>query len=178
MTLEEIKDNVTMFEVANNYGVKIKNGNMCCCPFHGERNPSMKLFRDSFKCFSCNEHGDVVSFVQKMEKCDFKTAFTILGGTYEEDKETLKNALKRVEMARYERQVQKERERKANIEKCDEFRKIYRQIMADLACYRELYEEAIPGSDAFWEYLDKYHMALLKEQNLIGGENDFRISGI
>lgn len=56
---------------------------MCSCPFHEDKNPSMKLFKDGAKCFSCNWSGDIFKLVMDMDKCDFKTAFLSLGGTYE-----------------------------------------------------------------------------------------------
>lgn len=174
MTLEEIKENVTMRDVMDKYKIKVSRSNMCCCPIHKEKHPSMKIYKDSFNCFSCGAHGDIFSFVQEMEKCDFKTAFMFLGGTYDKDKKSVRNALKRVEDARKEREERKERERIALIEKSDAFRLEYRNILAEICTYKKLFMEAIPNSDDFWEYLDKYHMALLKEQNMmLGGDYDF-----
>lgn len=174
MTLEELKENVTMRDVMDKYKIKVSRSNMCCCPIHKEKHPSMKIYKDSFNCFSCGAHGDIFSFVQEMEKCDFKTAFMFLGGTYDKDKKSVRNALKRVEDARKERETRKERERIALIEKSDAFRLEYRNILAEICTYNVLFMEAIPNSDDFWEYLDKYHMALLKEQNMmLGGDYDF-----
>ena len=174
MTLEEIKENVTMRDVMDKYKIKVSRSNMCCCPIHKEKHPSMKIYKDSFNCFSCGAHGDIFSFVQEMEKCDFKTAFMFLGGTYDKDKKSVRNALKCVETARKEREARKERDRIALIEKSDAFRLEYRNILAEICTYKKLFMEAIPNSDDFWEYLDKYHMALLKEQNMmLGGDYDF-----
>lgn len=174
MTLEEIKENVTMRDVMDKYKIKVSRSNMCCCPIHKEKHPSMKIYKDSFNCFSCGAHGDIFSFVQEMENCDFKTAFMFLGGTYDKDKKSVRNALKCVEAARKEREAIKERERIALIEKSDAFRLEYRNILAEICTYKKLFMEAIPNSDDFWEYLDKYHMALLKEQNMmLGGDYDF-----
>ena len=174
MTLEEIKENVTMRDVMDKYKIKVSRSNMCCCPIHKEKHPSMKIYKDSFNCFSCGAHGDIFSFVQEMEKCDFKTAFMLLGGTYDKDKKSVRNALKRVETARKEREARKERDRIALIEKSDAFRLEYRNILAEICAYKQLFMEAIPNSDDFWEYLDKYHTALLKEQNMmLGGDYDF-----
>ena len=84
MTKDEIKRYVTMPEVMRRYGIEIRRGNMCSCPFHGEdRHPSMRVYKDGCHCFTCGAHEDVFSFVMKMDGCDFKTAFTSLGGTYE-----------------------------------------------------------------------------------------------
>ena len=174
MTLEEIKETVTMRDVMDKYKIKVSRSNMCCCPIHKEKHPSMKIYKDSFNCFSCGAHGDIFSFVQEMEKCDFKTAFMFLGGTYDKDKKSVRNALKCVEEARKEREARKDRERIALIKKSDAFRLEYRNILAEICTYNVLFMAAIPNSDDFWEYLDKYHTALLKEQNMmLGGDYDF-----
>ena len=40
---------------------------MAHCPFHGtDQHPSMKLYPNGFKCFTCNEHGDVTDLVAKL----------------------------------------------------------------------------------------------------------------
>lgn len=83
MTVEEIKQTIPMREVLERYGVKVNRNGMCCCPIHHEQHPSMKVFQDGYKCFACNSKGDVIKFVQEMEGCNFKTAFLMLGGTYE-----------------------------------------------------------------------------------------------
>lgn len=83
MTVEEIKENVSMRDVLSKYGIKVGRNGMICCPIHGERHPSMKVYKDGYKCFACGSGGDVFRFIQEMENCDFKQAFLILGGTYE-----------------------------------------------------------------------------------------------
>lgn len=82
MTVEEIKASVSMRDVLEKYGVSVGRNGMCKCPIHGEAHPSMKVFPDGYKCFACNSGGDIFKFVQEMEKCDFKTAFKLLGGSY------------------------------------------------------------------------------------------------
>lgn len=55
-----------MKTVAEKYGLHINRAGMCLCPFHKERTPSAKIYPDSFHCFGCREHHDVISFTQKM----------------------------------------------------------------------------------------------------------------
>lgn len=51
-----------------------------CCPFHNEKTPSFTVDEGEgfFHCFGCKESGDVISFVQKYESCDFYEAIQIL----------------------------------------------------------------------------------------------------
>lgn len=51
-----------------------------CCPFHNEKTPSFTVDEGEglFYCFGCKESGDVISFVQKYESCDFYEAVKIL----------------------------------------------------------------------------------------------------
>jgi len=89
MTVEEIKRDLPMPKLLEQYGIKIRRGNMCSCPFHGaDKHPSMKVYKDGVKCFTCGFSGDVFGFYQEMEHCDFKTAFKALGGGYSNNENT------------------------------------------------------------------------------------------
>ena len=45
---QTVKDNVTTRQAAERYGVKVNHSGMCRCPFHNDRNPSMKLYEKAF----------------------------------------------------------------------------------------------------------------------------------
>lgn len=46
---------------------------MICCPFHADRNPSMKV--DSrFHCFGCGADGDVIDFTAKLFQLSLRKA--------------------------------------------------------------------------------------------------------
>jgi hypothetical protein len=51
------------------------------CPFHSEKTPSFAVNpgKELFYCHSCHAGGDVISFIQKIEGVDFKTAREHLG---------------------------------------------------------------------------------------------------
>ena len=54
-------------QAAQEYGVQVERGGMAHCPFHGaDRHPSMKIYPNGFKCFTCGEHGDVIDLVAKL----------------------------------------------------------------------------------------------------------------
>lgn len=76
---EEIIATTSMFDVLVQYGVRVRR-NMCCCMFHNEKNPSMKVFKDGVQCFVCNQNWNVFDVVMQLVGCDFNTAFDLLGG--------------------------------------------------------------------------------------------------
>ena len=50
------------------------------CPFHNERTPSFHVFAESqtWRCFGCNEGGDVFTFVEKQQGIDFRETLRYL----------------------------------------------------------------------------------------------------
>ncbi len=73
MLKENILSLLNMSDVLNKYNIKIRN-NMCSCPFHKDKNPSMKIYDKSFYCFSCNRTGDIIQFVQYLFNLSFVDA--------------------------------------------------------------------------------------------------------
>ena len=55
---EAVKQSVTTRQAAERYGIKVNRNGMCVCPFHNDRNPSMKVDR-RFYCFGCGATGDI-----------------------------------------------------------------------------------------------------------------------
>ena len=83
-SVEEIKNTADIIAIISDYVPLNITGNRAkaVCPFHTEKTPSFHVNseRKSWKCFgSCNEGGDVISFVQKIENVDFSQALKILG---------------------------------------------------------------------------------------------------
>ena len=50
------------------------------CPFHSERTPSFSVDpeKNVWFCHGCSAGGDVISFIQRLERCDFRQAVTVL----------------------------------------------------------------------------------------------------
>lgn len=50
------------------------------CPFHDDRRPSFDVDpdRQRYRCWACGEYGDVISFVQRIERLDFAEAMDFL----------------------------------------------------------------------------------------------------
>ena len=62
---EAVKQSVSTKEAAEFYGIKVSRTGMACCPFHDDKNPSMKVDQ-RFHCFGCGEDGDVIDFTAKL----------------------------------------------------------------------------------------------------------------
>jgi len=62
---EAVKQSVSTREAAEFYGIKVSRTGMACCPFHDDKNPSMKVDQ-RFHCFGCGEDGDVIDFTAKL----------------------------------------------------------------------------------------------------------------
>ena len=62
---EAVKQSVSTREAAEFYGIKVRRTGMACCPFHDDKNPSMKVDQ-RFHCFGCGEDGDVIDFTAKL----------------------------------------------------------------------------------------------------------------
>lgn len=63
---EAVKDAVSVREAAKRYGIEANGNGMARCPFHEDKDPSLKLYEDHFHCFGCGEHGDVIDLVGKL----------------------------------------------------------------------------------------------------------------
>jgi DNA primase len=50
------------------------------CPFHDDHNPSMTVDPrwQNFRCWSCQKSGDVFTFIQEIERVDFREALELL----------------------------------------------------------------------------------------------------
>lgn len=161
MTKEEIKQAFSMREIVERYGFKPNRAGFILCPFHKDKkSASCKIYKDSFYCFGCHEHGDVFSFIQKMDNCDFKTAFYSLGGEYEKPSRKSKTALYRLEKAREMRKKQD-----------DKLKEKQKQINNTIHESRELINNLVEGSDEWWDAMDAYSMAIIKDINMEGDTN-------
>lgn len=78
--------NVPIVDIAQRY-MKVERENAslyrAICPFHDDHNASLKLYvnSNSFYCFGCHAGtggSDVITFVQRLENCDFQTAVRII----------------------------------------------------------------------------------------------------
>ena len=125
----------------------------------GDRTASMKIYKDSYYCFGCGATGDIFTFVQNMDNCDFKTAFQILGGTYHKPDFSSR-------MAIYHAQKQKEMREKAERKKNEELQ----ECLSNIDFYRSILGRARPLSDGWCEAWNKLQLALYKHGFITGLE--------
>ena len=62
---EAVKPNISTRQAAEMYGIKVNRNGMAVCPFHNDKNPSMKVDK-RFHCFACQADGDVIDFVSRL----------------------------------------------------------------------------------------------------------------
>jgi DNA primase len=76
---QQVKEQADIVKIIGDYvrlrkaGAQNYNG---LCPFHKEKTPSFSVHagRQFFNCFGCHEHGDVFTFIQKIENIGFSEA--------------------------------------------------------------------------------------------------------
>lgn len=82
ITTTVIRENIDAREAAELYGLKLNRSGMALCPFHGEKTPSFKVYRDHYYCFGCQESGDVISLTMKLTGLDFIHAMDRLAADF------------------------------------------------------------------------------------------------
>ena len=73
--VQQIKDKLDILDVVSRTVILKKKGQNYwgLCPFHKEKTPSFSVnpLKGIYKCFSCGEGGDVISFLQKTQNKNF-----------------------------------------------------------------------------------------------------------
>ena len=154
MTSEEIKENVSMKDVLDMYGLRTGRNGYIRCPFHtGDNTPSMKIYPKDYHCFACGAHGDVFSFVMLMDGVDFQDAFKTLGGEYPQAKD---DKAYKVRLFR----ARKSRETRQNMENMKARKK--KEILDEIDCFRDILRYAEPFSDWWCDAVNKLQLVLLR----------------
>lgn len=90
---EAVKQSVTTRQAAEHYGIRVGKNGMAVCPFHQDKNPSMKVDR-RFHCFGCQADGDVIDFVARFQGIGPKEAALLLAREFSVPYEDRRNAPK------------------------------------------------------------------------------------
>lgn len=81
--IAELKRGVSLSQYVQIAGIELRQQGtrlVGLCPFHADTTPSFFIFPDQrFKCFGCQERGDVIDFIQKLYGLSFPDALKHLG---------------------------------------------------------------------------------------------------
>lgn len=123
---EELKERLTMQQVAEFYGFEVNRGGFIACPFHsGDNSPSLKIYPGNrgFYCFGCGAHGDIIKFVMMLFNLSFAQAVIRLSSDFglglTPTRETPKEARERIR-ARQEAEEAKQRKEAEYLKKSQE----------------------------------------------------------
>ncbi len=76
--IENLLKSADIVNVISSYIHVIKKGRsyLALCPFHDDKHPSLNISREKqiYKCFSCGEGGNAITFIQNYEKIGFEDA--------------------------------------------------------------------------------------------------------
>ena len=76
--INEIRQQADIVDIVSRHINVVKKGknHFAICPFHNDTNPSLSISKDKqiFKCFVCNEAGNVFTFIQKYKKIPYMRA--------------------------------------------------------------------------------------------------------
>jgi DNA primase len=155
---------IELKSVIESAGVELKKAGsryIGLCPFHREKTPSFFIFDNRrFKCFGCDENGDVIDFVQKYYNLSFKDALQHLG--IEQSKITPK----------IHQQINHQKRKSDAIKRFEKWKGQYLAHLGMLINRTEKLMKNIPPEDLFWyaPLIDalpiwKYHSDLLLNGN-------------
>ena len=127
----QIKSAVTMPEICEKYGIEISRTGFTVCPFHNEKTPSLKIYKDSrgFYCFGCGKGGDVIAFTQAYFNLSYSETVRKLNYDFGlnlplERKMSLREKYE-FDRKDKERKRQKEEKKRADQTKLDRYQKAY-----------------------------------------------------
>lgn len=149
----QIKDRLTMEEVARRYGYEPGRSGFLRCPFHqGDRTASLKIYpgQGGWHCFACGKGGSVIDFVMELFGLSFSQACLRLNTDFalglsrdEPDRKAIREARRRAREAE-EKRAREEAEELALLEEHRYWWEVQRAFAPGLDGYiHPLYEQAV-----------------------------------
>ena len=83
---DEVKQNVTVRQAVELYGLKPNRSGLIRCIFHNDKSPSMKVDR-RYYCFGCGCTGDAIDFTAQLFGIGLKDAAMKLADDFMADRE-------------------------------------------------------------------------------------------
>ena len=124
--IDNVRQSVTMKQLATAYGYKIHRSGMICCPFHDDKKPSMKIYDGDkgYYCFVCHNGGSIFNFVMQHDNLEFEPAVRRIAGMFgiplSDGKSELSDADRQRIAANKAKREAAEKARKANQERLTE----------------------------------------------------------
>ncbi len=140
---EQIKQRVLLGEAVERYAGERIIKNKMRCPFHNEKTASFTIYRDNtYHCFGCSAHGDVIAFVQRYFNIKFSEAVKRLDYDYNLG---LTEQLTYAEHRRQQREASdREAERRRQQEAAQRINKEYWEAFDVLLKYERAIEQKAP----------------------------------
>lgn len=82
--IEAVKSNISCRMFAEHIGLNVNRNGYCCCPFHGEKTPSLKIYPNEkgWYCFGCHAGGDVINMAKLYYDTSFRDAVNRLASEF------------------------------------------------------------------------------------------------
>lgn len=144
-----IKSRISMSQVADRYGLPPNRSGYINCPFHAENTPSLKIYDEpgrGFSCFGCGKSGSVIDFVMGIYQISFRQAVLRLATDFgiplaEKESARVVNRLKIIET---EKQIKLKALARREQELVMEYQRLWQQL-----------KDGPEWSDGWCEALDK-----------------------
>ena len=78
----EIKDRLTLLEIARHYGFTPNRQGRMPCPFHNGKDPNLGLKDRYYNCFVCGAKGDAIKFVQELFGLNFSDTISKINSDF------------------------------------------------------------------------------------------------
>lgn len=70
----QVKSIANCIDVCRTAGLEPNAKGFVCCPFHGEKTGSCRVWSDHFHCYGCGKHGDVIDLAAQLWDVPFQDA--------------------------------------------------------------------------------------------------------
>ena len=114
-----IKERVSSREMIESVGIRVDSRGMAKCPFHGDGDASLKIYREQrrgWHCYGCNVGGDVTDFAMMWFGVGFREAMERINDMFALGL-PIRERIKPREMRQIRDEIQRKREAQATREK-------------------------------------------------------------
>ena len=155
----KVKEAVSMQDVAEYYGLHVNRKGWCMCPFHQDRNPSLKIDPNGkgFSCFACGTGGDPITFAARFRNIRNEEAAKELAAAFQVP---LQEPVTYREKREAEKALRYRRELSDFVKRSRMYLQMYRILLCEAS--REPQSQHFDESIKYLEYVD-YLLECLSE---------------